>query len=97
MNNLTASQKRRSKGTLQDWHRADIVAALRKRGISLAQLSRNQGLAPRTLNNAFERHYPKAESIIAKALDMVPEQLWPSRYTGKSPKRTVVLDIKDQK
>ncbi|EAT2981425.1 transcriptional regulator [Salmonella enterica] len=97
MNNLTASQKKRAKGTLQDWHRADIVAALRKRGISLAQLSRNQGLASRTLNNAFERHYPKAESIIAQALDMVPEQLWPSRYEGKSAKKTVFMADKEQK
>ncbi|MBJ8674984.1 helix-turn-helix domain-containing protein [Citrobacter freundii] len=97
MNNLTASQKRRTKGTLQDWHRADIVAELRKRGISLAQLSREQGLASRTLNNAFERHYPKAESIIAKALDKVPEQLWPSRYEGKTAKETVFMDDKEQK
>lgn len=97
MNNPTASQKKRTKGTLQDWHRADIVAALRKRGISLAQLSRDQGLASRTLNNAFERHYPKAESIIAQALNMAPEQLWPSRYTGKSLKKAVFLDNKEQK
>jgi Ner family transcriptional regulator len=97
VNNLTASQKRRAKGTLQDWHRADIVAALRKRGISLAQLSRNQGLAPRTLNNAFERHYPKAERIIAKALDMVPEQLWPSRYEGKTAKEIAFMDDEEQK
>ncbi|EDX3113853.1 transcriptional regulator [Salmonella enterica subsp. enterica serovar Mississippi] len=97
MNNRLALQKKRTKGTPEDWHRADIVAELRKRGISLAQLSRDQGLASRTLHNAFERHYPKAESIIAQALGMVPEQLWPSRYTGKSPKRSVVLDHKDQK
>ncbi|EPT5084444.1 helix-turn-helix domain-containing protein [Salmonella enterica subsp. enterica] len=97
MNNRIALQKKRTKGTPEDWHRADIVAELRKRGISLAQLSRDQGLASRTLHNAFERHYPKAESIIAQALGMVPEQLWPSRYTGKSPKRSVILDHKDQK
>ncbi|END1361720.1 helix-turn-helix domain-containing protein [Salmonella enterica subsp. enterica] len=97
MNNRLALQKKRTKGTPEDWHRADIVAELRKRGISLAQLSRDQGLASRTLHNAFERHYPKAESIIAQALGMVPEQLWPSRYTGKSSKRSVVLDHKDQK
>lgn len=97
MNNPSASQKKRSKGTLQDWHRADIVAALRKRGISLAQLSRDQGLASRTLNNAFERHYPKAEGIIAKALDMTPEQIWPSRYIDKSPKATVLMNDKEQK
>ncbi|MCS2147111.1 helix-turn-helix domain-containing protein [Scandinavium manionii] len=84
MNNRIASQKKQTMGTLEDWHRADIVAALRKRGMSLAQLSRDHGLASRTLNNAFERHYPKAESLIAQALEMSPEQLWPSRYSGKT-------------
>jgi lambda repressor-like predicted transcriptional regulator len=29
-----------------DWHSADIIAALKKRGTSLAALSRKAGLAP---------------------------------------------------
>ncbi|WP_411755080.1 helix-turn-helix domain-containing protein, partial [Serratia sp. (in: enterobacteria)] len=40
MNNHVASQKKSPKGRLEDWHRADIVAALHKRGVSLSQLSR---------------------------------------------------------
>ncbi|MEH0833679.1 helix-turn-helix transcriptional regulator [Pectobacterium cacticida] len=86
MNNSSASQKKRSKGSPQDWHRADIVAALHKRGLTLSQLSREQGLAARTLNNAFERHYPRAEELIAQALGMRPEELWPSRYLVKKSK-----------
>lgn len=85
MNNHVASQKKSPKGSLEDWHRADIVAALHKRGVSLSQLSREQGLAPRTLNNAFSQHYPKAERLIAGVLGMTPEQLWPSRYFNKAP------------
>lgn len=65
MRNSTASQKKQSKGSSGNWHRADIVAALHKRGLTLASLSRSHGLAPRTLNNALERHYPRAERIIA--------------------------------
>ncbi|ESJ42282.1 transcriptional regulatory protein, partial [Salmonella enterica subsp. enterica serovar Cubana str. CFSAN001083] len=34
---------------LQDWHSADIIAALKKRGMSLAAVSRNAGLASSTL------------------------------------------------
>ncbi len=86
MNNSPASQKKRTKGSPQDWHRADIVAALHKRGVTLSQLSRDQGLAARTLNNAFERHYPRAEGLIARALEMEPEEIWPSRYLNKKPK-----------
>lgn len=85
MNNHVASQKKRTKGRDKDWHRADIVAALHKRGLSLAQLSRDQGLSSRTLNNAFSQRYPKAERLIAAALGMMPEEIWPSRYTNKQP------------
>lgn len=84
MRNSTASQKKQSKGSSGNWHRADIVAALHKRGLTLASLSRSHGLAPRTLNNALERHYPRAERIIAGALDTTPETLWPERYALKN-------------
>lgn len=83
MTNSSASQKKHSKGSAQDWHRADIVAALHKRGITLAGLSRAHGLAARTLSNAMERHYPRAERLIAEALDMRPEDIWPRRYRNK--------------
>lgn len=64
----------------QDWHPADIIAALKKRGTSLAAVSRNAGLASSTLTNTLNRHWPKGERLIAEALDVAPEQIWPSRY-----------------
>lgn len=66
--------------TQQDWHPADIIAALKKRGTSLAAVSRNAGLASSTLTNALNRHWPKGERLIAEALDVAPEDIWPSRY-----------------
>ena len=63
-----------------DWHPADIIAALKKRGTSLAAVSRNAGLASSTLANALTRHWPKGERLIAEALDVAPEKIWPSRY-----------------
>ncbi|MCL2895920.1 helix-turn-helix domain-containing protein [Brenneria tiliae] len=60
----------------QDWHPADIIAALKKRGTSMAAVSRNAGLASSTLANAL----PKGERLIAEALGVEPEQIWPSRY-----------------
>ncbi|HAT8014456.1 helix-turn-helix domain-containing protein [Citrobacter rodentium] len=64
----------------QDWHSADIIAGLRKRGTSLAALSRQAGLASSTLANALNRRWPKGERLIAEALGVAPEQIWPSRY-----------------
>lgn len=65
---------------LQDWHPADIIAALKKRGTSLSALSRQAGLASSTLANTLIRHWPKGERLIAEKLGVAPEQIWPSRY-----------------
>ncbi|HEY4436319.1 MULTISPECIES: DNA-binding transcriptional regulator SfsB [Lelliottia] len=63
-----------------DWHSADIIAALRKRGTSLAAESRRSGLSSSTLANALTRPWPKGELIIANALETQPWIIWPSRY-----------------
>ncbi len=80
MSNTTVSQKSLKEGS--DWHRADIVAALKKRGISVRQLSRESGLGENTLANALRSPWPKGERIIANAIGMKPEDIWPSRYTS---------------
>ncbi|ECI5354736.1 helix-turn-helix domain-containing protein [Salmonella enterica] len=66
----------------QDWHPADVIAAMRKRGTSLAVVSRQAGLASGTLANAIRIRRPKGERLIAEALGVPPEQIWPSRYPG---------------
>ncbi|WP_326900478.1 helix-turn-helix transcriptional regulator [Kosakonia cowanii] len=67
----------------KDWHPADIIAGIRKKGSSLAAVSRKAGLASSTLANALTRHWPKGERLIASELGMAPEQIWPSRYQQK--------------
>ncbi|MFB1117539.1 helix-turn-helix domain-containing protein [Dickeya dadantii] len=63
-----------------DWHPADIIAALRKKGTSLSAVSREAGLSSSTLANALYRPWPKGELLIANALGVKPEEIWPSRY-----------------
>ncbi|EHH6297719.1 DNA-binding transcriptional regulator SfsB [Escherichia coli] len=63
-----------------DWHPADIIAGLRKKGTSMAAESRRNGLSSSTLANALSRPWPKGEMIIAKALGTDPWVIWPSRY-----------------
>ncbi|CAB5646177.1 helix-turn-helix domain-containing protein [Providencia hangzhouensis] len=81
MINPIASQKIALNGS--DWHRADIIAALKKRGTSLARVSRDAGLNSRTLNNALDRPWPKGERLIAEAIGISPSLIWPSRYLSK--------------
>ncbi|EOZ9284168.1 TPA: helix-turn-helix domain-containing protein [Enterobacter hormaechei subsp. oharae] len=64
----------------QNWHPADIVAALKKNGTSLAAQSRKAGLSSSTLANALSRSWPKGELIIAQAINVPPEVIWPERY-----------------
>lgn len=63
-----------------DWHPADIIAALRKRGTTMAAVSRAAGLSSSTLANALSRPWPKGEWLIANTLDIHPSEIWPSRY-----------------
>lgn len=68
----------------QDWHRQDILAEIRKKGVSLAELGRHHGYEnPTTLYNVFKAPYPKVEKIIAEFLGTQPEAIWPSRYVNK--------------
>lgn len=73
----------------QDWHPADIIAALRKKGTSLAAQSRLAGLSSSTLANALCRPWPKGEWIIATALDVHPAKIWPSRYFDEKTHRLI--------
>ena len=75
------------KSTTKDWHPADIVAALHKRGTSLSKLSREAGLASSTLSNTLTRPWPKGEWLIAIAIDVHPSAIWPERYLNANNKR----------
>lgn len=66
-----------------DWHNADIIAALKKKGTSLSAVSRKAGLSSTTLCNTLHRPWPKGEVLIAQALDLHPSEIWPSRYQNK--------------
>ncbi|MCP1659298.1 helix-turn-helix domain-containing protein [Neisseria perflava] len=69
-----------------DWHRADVVAALKKRGWSVRALSIASGLAPNTLGTALQCPYLKGEKIIADAIGISPNEIWPSRYKARELK-----------
>jgi Ner family transcriptional regulator len=76
MSNLDTSKK----PAHQDWHKADIKAALEKAGWSLRKLSIASGYKPSTLRAAFTRPYHKAEVVLAEAVGRKPQQIWPTRY-----------------
>ncbi|TAK48758.1 MAG: transcriptional regulator [Xanthobacteraceae bacterium] len=76
MSNLDTSKK----PAPQDWHRADIKAALEKRGLSLARLARLNGYGRTSTAAALHFPWPKMERLIAGAIGVAPQSIWPSRY-----------------
>ena len=69
------------KASREDWHPADIKAALHKRGITLSAIAAAHGLnSSTTLSAALVRSYPLNEKRIADALGIHPKDIWPSRY-----------------
>ena len=79
----------RTRGEEQgDWHPADVVAALKKRGKSLAGLSTAHGYHPTAAGKALKRPWPAIEAIISEALGVSAQQLWPSRYDVEGRPRT---------
>lgn len=84
-----SNQKDRS--SLQDWHRQDVMSAIRKREFTLAELARINGCKPATAYNVFHRPYPRIERIIAHFLEMEPQDIWPSRYANRTTKNSGVF------
>lgn len=64
----------------KDWHRADIIAAVRKTGTSIQRMSRLMGLCRSALGNALSIPAPAYERVIAQHLGLSPQDIWPSRY-----------------
>jgi Ner family transcriptional regulator len=73
-----------------DWHPADVLAGLKKRGYSLAGLSIANGYHPTAAGKALKRAWPAMEAIIAGALGMRPQDIWPTRYEPDGRPRTAL-------
>lgn len=97
-NSHMAKSNHPKKPAPQDWHRADIKAALEKAGWSLRKLSKAHGYAaPTTLTIPLARPWPKGERIIADAIGIDPAKIWPSRYPNKySARASSAMDVLDQ-
>lgn len=72
--------KTQEDANLPDWHPADVLAALKKRGHSLAALSVAHGYHATAAGKALKRSWPALEAVIAQAIGVSPQRIWPSRY-----------------
>ena len=72
---------------MADWHPEDIKAAVRKKGITLADVARRAGLNGAALRIALVLPRAEAERAIADALGVHPMMIWPSRYHENGNRR----------
>lgn len=81
------------KASQEDWHPADILAAFHKRGITLLELSRRLGLkGSSTLSKAMvDTAYPINEKRLADALELSPQDIWPTRYNADGTRKSFGL------
>lgn len=68
------------KASHQDWHPADIVAALHKRGITLRKIAEQHQVSSRAVIQALRERNLPSEKRIADAIGIPPQVIWPSRY-----------------
>lgn len=76
------------KSSREDWHPADIVAALKKKGYTLSKLAFEHNLKDSSgLSVAMVRSFPKGEQRIAAALGVEPKVIWPTRYNDDGSRK----------
>lgn len=90
MNTLVRPKKqprRAARPVPQDWHKADIKAALEKAGYTLRGLSLARGKSAGYYRETLHRPNPKAEAELAEVLGKKPQTIWPSRYEASGEPR----------
>lgn len=66
--------------TLAGWHRADIIAAVRRKGSNLARLGEEIGLSRKSMSWALGKRHPRANLAIAAFIGVPPHEIWPLFY-----------------
>lgn len=75
-----------AKKTAVNWHKADILAELKKKGWTLRSLAAEGNVSYSTLKTVFDKSYPKMERLVANAIGIAPEIIWAERFAERNRK-----------
>lgn len=64
----------------RNWTRHQILCALREHGLSAAKVAEQAKIKKSTLYGGMDRPYPKVNSLIAQALGVRKQAIWPQFY-----------------
>ena len=73
--------------TPKNWHPADIIAAIKKRGSSLRAIAQRAGMRDASMSTALRHPCSGAERAIAAALGLEPADIWPERFWPEGGRR----------
>lgn len=71
----------------KNWHRADVLAEVRKSGTTLAGLARRSGLSRQSFSWALIKPHPRANQAIASLLNLHVSTLWPEWFDAQGRRR----------
>jgi lambda repressor-like predicted transcriptional regulator len=74
----------RKEDLVADWHPENIKAEIHKRGLSFRALSLRAGYQKDSLKSVLRTPCKPYQQIVADALGVAPEEIWPSRYQTES-------------
>lgn len=60
-----------------------VIYQVSLQGMSLAAVARNAGVNRQTVYHAFDAPNPHVEKLLAHAVGLTPQQLFPERYTSE--------------
>lgn len=70
--------------------RAWVKFQIHLKGLSMAKIAADLGVTRGCLYAAFDRPYPRMEQVLAEAVGMTPQSLFPERYDALGvPNRTI--------
>ena len=83
--------------------RAWVKYQIHMQGLTMAKVAAAAGVDRRTLYQVFQKPYPRMEKIVAEALGMTPQVLFPERYDADGlpnrmmgrPKKSATKTVKN--
>jgi Ner family transcriptional regulator len=89
---MTTNRRLQKKPAEGDWSSHYILYRLHEKGMSYERLSRLNGYYKTAAALINHKTWPKMQSIVAKAIGVAPQEIWPSRYNEDgTPKRGLRL------
>lgn len=78
-------------------HAEDVKAKVRKTGISLAKLARNNKLSDSAVRKALYEPIPRGNAVIAKHLGKKLHELWPEWFDGNGYRISTPKDSRSER